>query len=289
MKTIVGHVLGFVLKRLGLLRSRYVYGLKKQRKDVRDLVYTLKFGSTIYPDVIDNSSQAVFPIFNQLRIGSCVGNGVAASIRHLLMLQKHAPLFTPSRLFLYYNARSISGDVNKDEGTTVRDGIKAANSLGVCPEAMDDSTVPNFLWTYEDNGIKFKTKPTNECYSNALLHKALKYEAVKIRREDILDALLAGHNVVLGFRVHRSFESDETTKTGVMKVPGWFDPVLGGHCILVQGALLNKTMGPNKKVTEWLKCRNSWGSWGDQGYFYMPLKEVFLKEASDAWVITLVS
>ena len=286
MKRIIGHVLGFILKRIGLLKSKYVYRLKKQKKDVRDFLFIPDNTASI-PQSVDLRN-VVFPVFNQGHLGSCTSNAISAAIRFVLMVLGIAT-FTPSRLFIYYNERDMEGSVNSDSGAMIRDGIKSVNNLGVCPEAMDDGSTPDYLWPYSDDSTTFKTKPKDVCYKNALLHKAVTYASVRLDRNTILSTLAAGHPIIFGFRVHQSFENDACMKTGVMPVPGWFDPVLGGHAVLAVGYMLNKPMG-TQKVTDWVIVRNSWGTGvQDKGYFYMPLDEVMCKDASDAWIITLMS
>ncbi len=83
------------------------------------------------------------------------------------MKQNLAQIFTPSRLFIYYNERDMEGTVNSDSGAQLRDGMKSVGSLGVCPEDMWPYVIANFA-----------EKPSDNCYQTALQHKAILYQRV---------------------------------------------------------------------------------------------------------------
>ncbi len=245
------------------------------------------------PQSVDLRS-AFPPVYDQKSLGSCVDNAVAALIESSCMAAKYKWPFTPSRLFLYYNARSIEGTVDSDSGSSVADGINSANEFGVCPEVIHDGSTPDWLWTYDDGQTKFKEKPPAQCYKDAILHKAIKSEIINLDRNTVLNALAAGKAFAFGFTVHQSFESSQMAADGIMHAPGgldWLtDPVLGGHCTVVVGYMLNHPMG-HQGVTDWAIVRNSWSAnWGDKGHFYMPLDQVLCnaQQASDAHAIDLV-
>ena len=58
---------------------------------------------------------------------------------------KLARIFTPSRLFIYYNERAIEHSVDSDSGAQIRDGIKSVAKQGDCPETE---------WPYVDRQIQ---------------------------------------------------------------------------------------------------------------------------------------
>src|SRR5438034_11686254 len=72
-------------------------------------------------------------VYNQGQIGSCTANAIAAAIEFDRKKQKLAD-FIPSRLFIYYNERSIEHSVPLDNGAQIRDGIKEVGKQGACPE-----------------------------------------------------------------------------------------------------------------------------------------------------------
>lgn len=57
--------------------------------------------------------------------------------------------------------------MDSDSGAQIRDGVKSVASEGDCPED---------LWPYDIN--KFADKPSQNCYDNAVQHKAVQYQRV---------------------------------------------------------------------------------------------------------------
>lgn len=254
---------------------------------------SLALPETQLPQEVDLTAEFT-PCYDQLQIGSCVDNAVGALIERNLMLTKYRFQFRPSRLFLYWNARAKEGTTDSDSGSSIADCIAAANEFGVCPESEADDTSPNWLWTYVDDGVKFKTPPTEQCFKDAVLHKLLKDEVVNLDRNTVLNAIFARKPFAFGFSVHKSFMSSDMAASGVMHVPqAWdlLDPVEGGHGVDVVGYKLNTPMG-NQGVKDWAKVRNSWGiEWGGNGgYFWMPLDQILCNAqvSSDAHAVDLV-
>src|SRR5215212_2935940 len=73
------------------------------------------------------------PIFDQGELGSCTANAIAAAHQFDQMKQNKPRVFTPSRLFIYYNEREIEGTVREDAGAMIRDGIKSLVKQGAAP------------------------------------------------------------------------------------------------------------------------------------------------------------
>jgi len=171
-----------------------------------------------------------------------------------------------SRLFLYYNERVISHTTDTDSGASLRDGIKTLKKLGDCTEN---------LWPY--NLGQFASKPPTMAYQNAKNYQITSYYRLSAL-EEMKHTLSSGWPFVFGFAVYKSFESKETTKTGIVKMPEKDERLLGGHAVLAMGY---------DDAKKYFIVRNSWGKeWGDQGYFYMPYK--YLSSAtlsSDYWTI----
>src|ERR1700722_257061 len=59
------------------------------------------------------------PVYDQGQLGSCTANAVAAAIQFDQMKQKLTQIFTPARLFIYYNERVIEHIVDSDNGAQV--------------------------------------------------------------------------------------------------------------------------------------------------------------------------
>jgi len=180
---------------------------------------------------------------------------------------KETNIFVPSRLFIYYNERDLEGNVSKDAGAEIHDGIQVMNTIGVCPETD---------WPYDI--LKFAVKPDEKCYTEAQNHKSIDYNALDQNLDQLKACLISGFPVAFGFVVYQSFESDYVKQTGQVPMPEKGEKVLGGHAVALVG------YDDSKKV---FIVRNSWGSnWGDRGYFYMPYQYVLNQElSSDFWTI----
>lgn len=255
------------------------YGWRRQLPDARDRLYTARLKDL--PPAEADLRPTMPPVYDQGQLGSCTGNAIAGAMEYERNRQGLSD-FVPSRLFIYYNERALEGTVSSDAGAVIRDGIKVVNADGVCPEP---------LWPY--NIGMFSVKPPKRCYVSAEVDKAVQYLAVQTLG-DLKDAISSKLAVVFGFTVHKSFESPEVARTGVMPMPKPGDPTVGGHAVLAVGYSDPKSQ---------LIVRNSWGSsWGDGGYFYMPYAYITGSQisgdsspingahlASDFWAIESVS
>ncbi len=59
------------------------------------------------------------PVFNQGELGSCTANAIAAAHQFDQMKQNKSGIFTPSRLFIYYNEREVEGTCICPAGKTL--------------------------------------------------------------------------------------------------------------------------------------------------------------------------
>lgn len=218
--------------------------------------------SLLLPDAVDLRDKMP-PVYDQGQLGSCTANALCA------LFQYDDPSFMGSRLFLYYNERLIENDVNEDGGAQLSDGIKSLSTFGLCSENS---------WPY--NTDNFEIKPTKECYDEALTHKALIVENLHQDINTMKNALSQGHPFVVGIEIYDDFESDEVAKTGIVSMPSPNSNIIGGHAVVC--------CGYNKYY--WL-MRNSWNTtWGDYGYFYLPIEYLIDPSlASDLWIISKVA
>jgi C1A family cysteine protease len=249
-------------------KYRLYSGWKRDSKDRRDLCYVPRRKATA--KVVDLRSFCP-PIYNQGQLGSCVFNSVGFAVHFDELKQRLLDSFMPARLFMYYNARVMQGTVGEDSGSEVRTGIKTVAKQGFCPEA---------LWPYDIT--QFTKKPSPDCYTTALKHRAIKYMRVDQDLEHLKACLDEGYPVAFGFNVFTSFESAKVAKTGMVPMPKKGEKNIGGHAVALVG------------YDEEKQCfivRNSWGAdWGDAGYCYMPYAYITDKKLSDDfWTIRLVS
>jgi len=255
-----------------LLPLQRKYGWRPDLPDHRDLLF--KFNEEVFDrnlEHVDHRNQCP-PVFDQGSLGSCTAQSLATAYLFDEMKQENADTFTPSRLFIYYNERSVEGTTDIDNGASIRDGIKSINKTGVCHES---------LWPYDVS--KFAQTPPSICYQDAKEHKSLKYYRIKQRRSQLKSALQTGYPVVCGIAVYESMETPHVAETGLVSMPEENEKLLGGHCIVLVG------YDNEKKL--WL-FRNSWGSsWGNEGYGYLPYQYLSnrTKLASDFWIIQTVT
>jgi len=185
--------------------------------------------------------------------------------------QRLAQIFTPSRLFIYYNNASLEHTIASDSGAQIRDGIKSVGKQGDCPEAE---------WPYVI--AKFKTRPPKSCYVDALKYKAVLYQRLTPALSQLKGCLASGYPFVFGFTVYESFESPQVARTGHhASLPKPDESSIGGHAVMCVGY---------DDAKQWFIIRNSWESkWGMKGYFTLPYAYVTsVNLASDIWTIRIV-
>jgi C1A family cysteine protease len=246
------------------------YGWLPDLPDHRDHLYAAPGAMTAAPPVrVDLRAQCP-PVYDQGQLGSCTANAIAGAIQFDRMKQKLAEIFTPSRLFIYYNERAMEHTVASDSGAQIRDGIKSVGQQGDCPETE---------WPYVI--ASFKTRPPKSCYADALKYKAVLYQRVTQTLSQLKGCLASGWPFVFGFTVYESFESATVAKTGHASLPKSGETVVGGHAVVGVGY---------DDAKQWFVVRNSWGnSWGMKGYFTLPYAYLTAKNlASDFWTIRVV-
>jgi C1A family cysteine protease len=203
------------------------------------------------------------PIENQGDLGACTGHAIVGALEYLENLENEH--FTRlSRLFVYYNERMLEGTTKEDAGAQIADGVRVIARYGVCRE---------HLWPYDVK--KFKVRPTEDCYVDALNHVALEFKDVDQTEEALTYCLANRRPIIFGIMVYSSFESDEVAATGVVPIPQEGEECLGGHAVLMVGY---------DKAKRMFLVRNSWGTdWGDQGYFWLPFDFVLDPNLADSF------
>lgn len=237
--------------------------------DARDKFFRVPRSAGALPKSVDLRSTCP-AIYDQGELGSCTANAIAAAVEFDQRKQALAQMFTPSRLFIYYNERALEGTIEIDSGAMLRDGIKAVASAGACPETM---------WPYVEP--KFADRPPAPCFKIGKTHPAVSYTRVAQDVGQLKSCLAAGYPFVLGFTVYENFESDEVARTGVAEMPGSSETAMGGHAVMAVGY----DDGSGRFL-----MRNSWGvEWGMGGYFTIPYGYLTDENlADDFWTIRLV-
>ena len=204
-------------------------------------------------------------IEDQGRLGSCVAHGATSAMEYLY-IKLRRPQIQLSRLFLYYTARVWIERTppNEDSGCMIRDAMKALAKHGVCEER---------LWPYVP--ARFAMALPGAAIQNAAKHQILSYWRCP-NLTAIKQSIAAGYPVVGGFSVPESIDSEETSRTGVVKFPRPDEGIVGGHCVLLVGYDDSRSL---------VAFENSWGRWGDKGFGYLSYDYFTKGLADDCWTI----
>ena len=209
------------------------------------------------------------PVEDQGPIGACAANAVVGALEYLQRREdmSHVDL---SRLFVYYNARHLGDCADVDSGTCLSHVLASVLAHGACEERI-----------WPNSPDKVTTKPSDECYRNAMRHQALEFAMTPLGNPAML-ALARGLPVVFTTFMPREYY-DAAAETGRAHFAGMSEgPDDVGHCMLLVGYDLGEEC--------WI-ARNSWGeNWGEGGDFRIPfstLKSYALPE--HFWVIGAIS
>jgi C1A family cysteine protease len=240
------------------------FGWIPDTKDERDFQYLVSAEIRKLPQLPKQASvlDKCPKVYQQGDLGSCVGNAVGGAIEFIEPIQK-ITFGTPSRLFIYYNAREIEGTTKEDSGCMIRNAIKSVVNQGVCPETSWPYIISNFA-----------IKPDDSCYQMALGSQVISYHRIGYVLSDLKSCIIEGFPFTVGIQVYENFPMD--TSTGLISMPQ--GQALGGHAVDVVGY---------DDISRMFVIRNSWGEeWGDNGYGYLPYDYLTNPSlASDFWTI----
>lgn len=186
---------------------------------------------------------------DQGRVGSCTANAVVGAMEYQLRKAGNANVEL-SRMFVYFNARRMSGHASLDCGTRISQGMAAFMAFGAPFE---------YAWPY--NPQLLSTEPPPDVYKQALQHVPTEYARIE-GIENIKAALAQGFPVVFAANLPpRCY--DEAATTGIMQAPSEMElrqqhSAEGRHAMLLVGY----DLADNTVI-----IRNSWGTgWGEKGY-----------------------
>lgn len=268
------------------------YPLKRQDDDERDLKLTIIDTSKL-PSKVDFRPYCP-DIYDQKSLGSCTSNAYIFLFRMLMQAQGNNVNIDYSRLKHYYDERVLEGSVNEDSGAQMRTGAKVLKNTGACLEE---------LWKYIQ--VNFAVQPSAQAIEDSAKHKITAYKNLNNSNEIKYylaqqDSINKPMGVAIGIDIYESFETNEVARTGIVPIPNKDkEQYLGGHAVAIVG--YDDNFGKSNKMGRGLSklmkalfgssddegyfiVRNSWGKWGDNGYFYLPYS-FMKKHAYDFWVI----
>jgi len=239
---------------------KYGFGWRRDKLDHRDIKYSA------YPIQVKKPidlREHMPVIYDQGQTSSCVANATAAAFEYVRMAQT-LPDWIPSRLFIYWLARSYEGSTITDDGSQIRDAVKAVSKVGAPSEK---------IWPFSIDHVN--TRPTVEAFNAAKHSMILSYDSVPQKLEHILSCLTHNGPVLFGSSV---FSEIQTTTDGYIPMPGPDEQPIGGHAMLIVGW---------QPDTQRFIIRNSWSeSWGDKGYGYMDAAYILNESLTDdLWVL----
>lgn len=222
----------------------------------------------VAPPVKSSLQSTLAPVLDQGNLGSCVSNAVSNTMKCIdIKNNRSNRVGLYSRLFNYYNTRILENSVFNDDGCQIRNAVKVINKIGSTDE---------IIWPYTIS--KFRDKPTQTAYSDAVTKKITKYRRVNQTRTDIKSCINSGYPVIIGFLCFSSMFTLNAFNTGNIPMPKRGEQIYGGHCVIIVGY---------NDATQTYDFQNSWGtSWGNQGFGTIPY--AFIENpnyATDFWMV----
>jgi C1A family cysteine protease len=239
------------------------YKIKPSLPDIRDHIYH-NDSTEVLRETVDLREWDTI-VESQSSLGSCGSNALTNAFEMIVMRDYPEYFKHLSRLFIYYNTRAEYGEIDKDDGIYLRDGLKSLSKFGVCSEE---------LWPYSID--KFQDKPTDECYEDGKNRKILQYQKL-ISIYYVTQVLNNNNPVVFGMEIYDGF-MDLNERISTVSFPSRKEKSLGGHAMCMVG------YDSRKKL---FLAKNSFGSyWGDNGYCWIPF-DYIRQEGYDIWTFDI--
>ena len=228
-------------------------------KDVRDfLLSSVQPVGVALPDEFDLRSQQS-PIQNQDGLGICY-SFATAGIGEYWNTKEYLRAVNLSERFIVYFTKKISG-LWGIQGDYFRNALDAFVKNG-SPLETD--------YPFSTNWEDYKKEPPAEIVKKAEEFKGKTYWRVENDLESIRQAIFQNQTpVLIGMPWYSSY--NKPGADGRLPLPSG---AKAGHAIICVGWTKEKL---------WFK--NSWGLWGNQGYFYIPFEEFSKHEIWDSWIL----
>jgi hypothetical protein len=250
--------------------SRFIWGARRKvngaKPDVRDRrdVYIQSAGLVSTAPHGGHTLDHGFESKDQDGTGSCCGQGVANAVRDAY-LANDIDCPELSALYAYYASRRMWTRKPSDNGTSVRDTIKALKRFGIATE---------FKWPMMPSRVN--RRPYWSAFHSAMDRRGIRgyYRIPKGDLNGVRSAIAAGMPVVGWWRVDSAFMR--------LGYPGTVGPCrlpfIGNHCMEVPTFYENGDFG----------IVNSWGArWRHNGR--QRVTGAFVQEMNDGWAIDIRS
>ncbi|MCB1174774.1 MAG: hypothetical protein KDK39_14485 [Leptospiraceae bacterium] len=250
---------------------RRIYGYR-QAKPAADLkrFSASKLGSKNLPNKVD-LRRMLTPVEDQGATNSCTANAVAGAYEYLAKKHLQGDSWDASRLFLYYNARSLDEDMEsiEDEGSAICVAISSLQKYGICSEDT---------WPFQEDEVN--EEPSADAYDEAARFLVEDFAIVPTKLQSWKECLAEGMPIIFGIDLFDSFERQR--RPGLVPMPTKKEKERDEHA---SHAMLCVGYSDKDKV---FIVRNSWGpDWGDKGYCYIPYDYVINDRYNDgdSWMI----
>ena len=239
------------------------FKIRKSSSSDKDLVYHNDISKSLR-QIVDLREWDTI-IENQGSLGSCTGTALTTAYE-LMVRQSYPEQYVElSDLFIYYNARVEEGEIYKDDGIYIKDGLKVLQKYGVCAET---------LWPYEID--KWDDKPSDIAYEDAKRRTISKYQKL-ISTYYLTEVLNDNKPIVFGMEIFDSF-MDLNDRISTVPFPSRKEKSLGGHAMCMVGYDLEKRL---------FLAKNSFGTdWGMGGYCWVPF-DYLKQEGYDFWTFDI--
>lgn len=209
------------------------------------------------------------PVRDQGPSSSCVGQALAAAVT-IREAEAGFVCGPASALHPYYHARRMAGPVVRDAGCYIRLACSSMVKLGIPDERH---------WPFRL--LRVNRRPGWDAERHAHQRRGGGYYGISDwgdgRVEAVRAALAAGHPVVFGTQVGRSFVPD--VGPVVAGVPRDDEPLAGGHAMVLVGYETR----PDGLV---FRCLNSWGDrWRDGGTCWLTEEYVRWARTRDLTIV----
>lgn len=220
------------------------YNWSRDSLDQRDIIKT--YSTT--PSKIHIDLRKYCPGIYNSKLNDSVSSSLAAIYEYYKILDDKNFIDIPSRLFMYYNERSLLNTSHKDSGSQIRIGLKSINMFGVSMEK---------LWKY--NIDNWSIKPPDICYNTN--GKYIYYYRLHQDLHTLRNSLINKQPFVFGCSIYKDYLLSKLNG-GMMLLPNTDEEVKDYVSFMCVGF---------DDVKKHFIIRNNKGLlWGDNGYGYIP-------------------